>query len=205
MASKTEICNMALSHLGVGKVIANIETEQSEEATACRVFYDVALGAILRDFSWPFATKIESLALIDTDPNDEWSYSYRYPSSCVRFRKIQSGSRNDSRQSEVSYKVAKDNSGQIILTDQENAVCEYTEYVSDPAFYPYDFQLTLSSFLASLIAPRLTKGDPFKIRSEMLKIYQVQLNISKASALNEEVIDEQVESEFIRTRGSDEE
>ena len=56
---------MAISHLGVGKEIENFDTENSEEANACRRFYRVALEASLRDFSWPFATQNITLALIE--------------------------------------------------------------------------------------------------------------------------------------------
>src|SRR5688572_11149621 len=111
MASETEIANLALSHLGVGKEIANLETERSQEAVACRRFYDTARDATLRDFSWPFATKIAVLGLIEADPNDEWDYSYRYPSDCLQLRRILSGVRNDTRDSRVPFKLAHDDSG----------------------------------------------------------------------------------------------
>ena len=47
MASSTEIANLALSHLGNGTEIADLETERSSEASACRRFYDVALAQVL--------------------------------------------------------------------------------------------------------------------------------------------------------------
>jgi len=61
MSSKTEISNMALSHLGVGYEIQNIETEQSQEATACRRYYDIALQTTLTDYPWPFAIVTSAL------------------------------------------------------------------------------------------------------------------------------------------------
>src|SRR5665648_440114 len=97
MSSATEICNMALGHLASGKEIANLETERSAEAIACRRFFDSARDAVLRDFSWPFATKIKALSLIEEDPNSEWAYSYRYPTDCLNFRRILSGTRTDTR------------------------------------------------------------------------------------------------------------
>ena len=91
MASKTEIGNLALSHIGIGKEVANIETEQSAEASALRRVYDTALRKTLRDFNWPFARVIADLGLIEEDPTDEWDFSYRVPSDCVSFRRIPSG------------------------------------------------------------------------------------------------------------------
>lgn len=193
---------MAISHLGVGKEIANIETEQSQEASACRRFYDTARDATLRDFPWPFATKFVALSLIETFSSStaEYNYSYRYPSDCIKLRKIKSGTRNDSRDSRVTYKILKDSSARIIYTDEENAEAEYTERVEDPSFYPSDFEIAFSFRLAAYIAPRLAKGDPFGLRKAAMDMYNLEISRAKASSINEEQRDELPESEFVRNR-----
>ena len=89
-----DIWNTALSHLGISKEVASVD-ESSAEAKACRRFYDTTIKAVLKDYSWPFASKIATLNLITANPNDEWAYSYRYPSDCLFFRRILSGNRND--------------------------------------------------------------------------------------------------------------
>lgn len=200
MASKVGICNMALSHLGISKEIANFDTEKSEEAGACRRYYEEALNRTLRDFHWPFATKIAALALVGTDPNDEWSYSYRYPIDCLDVRRILSGVRNDTRQSRVSYMIAQDSAGLLIFTDTTNAEAEYTIKAENPLFYPPDFVLAFSFYLAHLIAPRVTGGDQFKLGDRAIKMYIGELMGAKKKALNEEQRDEEVQSEFIRVR-----
>ena len=63
MSSKTEIANLAISHLGIGKEIANVETEQSQEAKACRRYFDMAKKITLGDVDWTFATKFATLNL----------------------------------------------------------------------------------------------------------------------------------------------
>ena len=73
MASKTEIANLALSHLGVGKEIGNLDTEKTEEAVAMRRFYESARDATLRDFPWPFATRMVALALVASPPTQWWT------------------------------------------------------------------------------------------------------------------------------------
>lgn len=198
--SEIAICNMALSHLGVGKEIANLETETSQEAAACRRFFSVARDNTLRDYPWPFTTKIQALALIETDPNDEWNYSYRYPSDCLRLRRVLSGIRNDNRQTRVPYKIAQDAAGQLIYTDTENAEVEYTIRETDPSRYPSDFVMAFSLRLASYIAPRLTKGDPFKLGDRALQLHQYEVQKAMASAHVEEQQEELPDSEFIRER-----
>lgn len=200
MASKTEIFNMSLSHLAIGKDVSNLETEASEEARVGRRFYDTALRATLADFNWPFATKIAALALIEEEPNSEWAFSYRYPSGCLNIRRVLSGVRNDSRQSRAPYKLAGDDTGTIIFTDEEDAQIEYTRYIDNPLIYPADFTLAFSYYLAAMAAPRLTGGDRFKLGEKALRMYAVELKRAGARAVNEEQADEEVDSEYVRAR-----
>jgi len=205
MASETEICNMALSHLGVSKEIANLETERSAEASACRRFYDMTRDEVLRGFPWPFATKFAALGLVsdsddDDHGNDEWDYAYRYPTDCLKMRRIKSGTRNDSRSSRVPYIIAKDDEGKLIYTDQEDAEAEYTVLVDDPGLYPPDFVMALSLRLAAYIAPRLTAGDPFKMGDRSLKLYVLSQATAEANAVNEQQDEDTPDPDLIRAR-----
>lgn len=186
MASKTDICNIALSHLGISKEIANVDSEQSKEAAACRRFYDVTIEATLKDYSWPFASKIAALNLIEENPNEEWGYSYRYPTDCLFFRRILSGNRNDTELTKVSYAVTKDNSGFIVYTDKADAQAEYTERITDESFFTSDFILAVSYRLASYIAPRITAGDPFKLGVMALQKYELEKSKAVANSFNED-------------------
>lgn len=200
MSSKTEICNLAISHLGVGKTIADVDTEQSEEALICRRYYSIVRDMTLSDFSWPFATKFATLALVTERPNNEWAYSYRYPDDCISITRILSGVRNDNRQSRISYKILRDNTGLLIYTDQVSAQIEYTAETDDPTFYPADYIMALSLRLASYIAAKITKGDPFGMGQKVLAMYYQEISRAQASAANEEQPDQRPDSEFIRIR-----
>lgn len=201
MGTNTQILNMALSHIGVGKEVASIKTEKSEEAAAGRRFFNIARDVVLRDFHWPFTTVIEVLALIESDPNSEWAYSYKYPVDCLCMRRILSGIRNDDRNTEVTYKLAHNTSGVIIYTDEPTAFVEYTGRSEDPQIYPPDFTMALSYYLASLLAPRLTGGDPFDLKTKAEKMYRIELSKAAANAFNEEKVEDPPDSEFISIRG----
>lgn len=200
MATPAEICNLALSHIGVGKEIASLDTEKSEEAQACRRFYDQARLATLRDFEWPFATKFTTLGLVTNNPTAEWAFSYQYPSDCLHFRRILSGVRNDTRQSRVPFRLTYGASGQEIYTDKDLAQAEYTVDVSDSSRFPADFALALSFRLAAYIAPRLTGGDPFKLGDRSMQLYSLEISRAKATAVNEEQEEQDPDSEFVRGR-----
>lgn len=194
---------MALSHLGVGYQISNLETERSEEANAIKSFYNTAREFIQSNFPWPFLTKSELLALVEEDPTDEWNYSYRYPSDCLKVRRIFSPIRNDYRQSRVPYLMYRDDTGKLIYTDQEDARIEYSAELTEEEKWPADFILAFSAILAFYVAPRLTKGDPFKMRKDMLELYLSQLRSAEQRSLNEEQAEEVPLSEFQRAREAD--
>lgn len=198
--TEVEICNLALSHLGIGKEIANLATERSQEANACRAFFNVCRDETLNDADWPFATKFIDLGLVEEDPTDEWGFSYRYPSDCVKFRRIISGSRNDTRDTRVPYKIGKDSDGRLIYVDKEDAAAEYTERVEDPLFFSADFVIALSFKLAGYIAPRVTAGDPFKLRQQAMELYVYEISKAQANAFNEQQDERVPESEFINAR-----
>lgn len=200
MASKVDIANLALSHLGHGKSISNLETDRSDEANVCRLFYDLCRDSVLKDYKWPFLTKFAALALVEEDPTDEWAFSYRYPTDALEIKRILSGTRNDTRQSRVPYKMGQDNDGKLIYTDMEDAEIEYSAKADDPSKYPPDLVLALSFKLAVYIAPRIAAGDPNKLGARAMQMYEIELSKSLATAFNEEQAEELPDSEFIRSR-----
>lgn len=199
MSSKMQIWNMAISHLGISKEIAS-ETEQTAEAKACRRFYETTLKNVLKDHSWPFASKIATLNLISSNPNTEWAYSYRYPTDCLFFRRILSGNRNDTPATKVPYAVSQDSSATIIFTDATNAVAEYTRNITDESFFSSDFETAVSYRLAYYIAPRLTAGDPFNLGQKALQSYQIELSRAVANSFNEDQSVELQDTESVNAR-----
>ena len=198
--SKTGIVNIALSHLGISKELGNLETDRSLEASTGRRYFDTARDKVLRDFHWPFATRIEALGLVEEDPNTEWGFSYRYPVNCLRIERFLSGLRNDTLQSKSPYKIVSDDTGLLIYSDLEDAEIEYTVRATNIIIYPADFVIAFSFYLANLMAPRVTGGDQFKLGRIALNNYEIEISKAQANAINEEQPDQQVDSEFIRDR-----
>lgn len=200
--STTEVANLALSHLGVGTQITVLETERSQEANALRRFFWTTVRAVLRDFSWPFATKIVDLALVEEEPNDEWAYSYRYPSDCLKFGRVLSGVRNDTRATRVPTKIVQDEdtTGGLILCDMVDAQAEYTYLVTQIERWPADFVLAVSFRLGGYSAPLITGADPFKMGPRALQMYEIEIAKAKANAGNEEQPDDAPDCEMINAR-----
>src|SRR5690606_23622503 len=115
---------------------SDLESDREQEALTCKVFYDTCRKKVLSDFAWPFATKRATLNLIEEDPNDEWCYSYQYPSDCVRAIEIFSGVRNNTRQTRVEYEIADNGDSSLIFTDEPEAILKYTRDVTNTDRFP---------------------------------------------------------------------
>lgn len=198
-SSDTVVANLALGHLGVGTEIA-VLSEKSSEAAACRRFFTQVQDELLRGFAWSFAGRFAALALVEATPTDEWAFSYRYPSDALAIRRILSGTRNDSRQSRVPFKVISDADGLLIYTDMQDAQIEYTVRAEDVLRWPPDFVMAFSFRLAAYIAPTLTRGDPTKLTERCMSFFQLGSQMAMAACLNEQQVDEPVLAEQIRSR-----
>jgi hypothetical protein len=111
--TKEYICNRALQALGIGRdLLSDGDLEKIPAATdkqnllACREFYEPARRVVLRDSPWTHSAKYSTgLRKVAEDPNDEWKYAYEYPSDCLWFNRICSGSKRDTKGTEVKYKI----------------------------------------------------------------------------------------------------
>ena len=200
MSSNTEIANLALSHLGHGKDISDLETEDSSEAKTARRFYKFALQKVAESAPWPFLRRFAVLSLVEEEPTTEWGYSYRYPANCERIVRVLSGIRNDDRQSRAPYKIVGDDTGKLIYTDEEDAEIEYNTTANNPTIFSAGFTFSVSYLLAVLMGPRLTSGDQFGLIKEARTMYSYLIEQAKNEAFNEQQDEEEPEAESIRVR-----
>lgn len=202
-ASRTQIANMALAHLGVNKDIQDITTDRSSEAGVVRRFWDEVRDATLRSFPWPFAKKSSALQLVQANPTAWWQYAYQYPSDCLAFYRINDGlgTYQDTRQSRVPYEIVAGPSGRLIYTNQQDAVGDYCLRVEETHYWDGDFNLAFSLMLAAYIAPSVTRGDPFKLGQRAMQLAMMQMGIAQKDAANENQDPEEPASEFERVRG----
>jgi hypothetical protein len=227
--NKTDIANMALSLIGEGSEIANIDTDASAEASAVRRFQDIAIRATLRDFAWPFAKKTVALAVVAQYPTLEWQWAYRYPSDCINFKRILSGVRVQTAQNVVPFTTGADDAGKLIYTDWPNSnpglspvlspvqpqlinpvqaqamqlvpcMAEYTRDATPDATYDDDFSIALAHRIAWYILPRISIGNAPQLRDSMLRGYMAEVQKAAANAANEAQADQRPDADWIRIR-----
>lgn len=198
----TSISNAALSHLGVTSRIADLDTDKSKEANACRLFFDQARAEVLRDFTWPFASKIVALEKVADNPNQDWAYSYRVPADKVRCIRILNGiSRFETLNTRISYKLSNDDEGALIFSDQPDAQLEYIFDQEDLSRAPPDFNSAVSLLLAGYIGPQVMAGDKYGLRKTAIDFYGFRVTTAKTNSANEEQGDAPPDSEFVTVRG----
>lgn len=176
----TDICNMALSHIGKG-TIANRQ-EGLEDARACDLFYEPARREILREFPWGFAHRLERLALADvTIPG--WEYVYGWPDKCLKLNKLVD---------EVAYPCEREpfdivnvNAGtKLIVTNLEQAYADYVWDVEDLNLWDDVALQAFSHLLASKITVRLT-GNP-QMSQQEYQLYKLGIQSAQLQDAREE-------------------
>lgn len=188
---------MALAYLGVGVRVMNITSDTSENAKTLNLFYDTVRDAVLADFQWPFAQKRSTLALVENDPNDDWSFSYRYPTDAIRINRVYPGIYQGEVDTLLSdrilrsatfqeYEIGSDSSGGLIFSNETDAGAVYTYRHTTTALYPPNFTLLLSYRLAAQCSSVLTGGDPFKLGPQAWQLYVREMGYARANAANEE-------------------
>ena len=180
MASKVDIWNLALSHIGHRAVIADPD-EATAEANHCRRFYPFALKVALERFAWSFATRRVALAEV-TNPVDHWMFAYALPSQCIAARAVlPPESTDDSKEQDFTIESAEDGSP-ILYTNVEDAVLKYTTLVEDTNRFTSMFAMTVSYDLASMLCGPIPK-DP-KLKKAMFDAAMQYTVFAEASDAN---------------------
>lgn len=185
MASEVEICNLALSHLGDSATVASINPpEGSAQAEHCQKWYPVARNALLEMHDWSFATTRALLAeLSNTWP--QWQHAYARPSDCLKILSILPSSASSACTTGQEYVAETDSSGgQIILTDQADAMVRYTRVITDTSKFSPLFTDTLGWYLSTYLAGPVLKGESaIKVaRANMQVVMEMLANAKLADA-----------------------
>ena len=203
MASITDICNAAISHVGTRSKISSID-EGSTEANACLTHFAMARDATLRAFDWNFARLTGQLALLQ-DPPARWAYKYALPVDCLRVRRL-----NDVpllALPETFYETAadKDATGAIVgvvLTNVSPLSVIYTARVEDPQRWDQGFIDAMVYGLAHRVCFELT-GKEERVKA-LAQLWQMALREGAAEAANEgSALNRLVLPDALRARGYD--
>lgn len=171
MASKVQICNMALARLG-GETITSL-TDNTREAKLCNLFYDEVARRVMKAGSW--TSTITRVALVQTanTPAFEYSYEYQLPvdPECLKVLAI-----NETESGSVPHRIEKDK----LLIDDSTVKIRYIAYLEDVADYDVYLQECVEVLLAYYLCLPLT-GD--KALAKLLK-EEYMMCVAENLALN---------------------
>jgi hypothetical protein len=141
----------------------------------------------------PNASYWDPAADTDTEPPEsvaggDWFYSYRWPSDCVRARRLvpEETGRKWNR-TPIPFRVGRDANQRLIYTDRQDAVLEYTTLDCDALWADDLFLDAFTWRMAQAFAPAHSRNGV--TASECAKWYEYALNRAKQAALDEQEVE----------------
>lgn len=179
MATKVDICNMALALLGDTATVTSIDPpEGSAQADHCARFYPIALRDLLVAFPWHFATKRSKAAKFvgEVLGGEDGEAYYALPSDCLRVLSVESKLNPGIKR---CYSVERSNKQVVIVTDAIEPIIKYiTSEVGESGFPSY-FTSALVHRLAALLAGPLVPGSSgIELANSQLKQYDYFLGLA---------------------------
>lgn len=181
MASSIQICNMALSHV-MSNLITSFDNP-TKEARTCKLLYEALRDEVLASNAWGFARKELSMAL-SSEVFTKWDYAYQWPTDCLVPRSIINQYSNDNTQRipfDIGSNEAKNR--RFILTNEVDAILEYTAKIEDTNMFDAKFVKALSYRIATDLAMPL-RGKP-DLRKDMYQAYVIEIEGAKAVSNNQ--------------------
>lgn len=207
MYSKADIFNLALGALLLQRKVTDPDTDKSNENNVLLTHYETALYSALADMDLDSTSTTDTLELVETDPNSMWSYSYKYPTNCVKLRRVIPPStlvecRRDNSWTQVRRRVEIRGGQKVILTDQQEADIEFIPKDVPLSSLTANGGLAVAYKLASLAAPLIVGKGAGKLREDILKMYSFYVTEAKQNDKEEnaELTHEWEESDMVMTR-----
>lgn len=147
MSSKVQICNSALSLLGVDEPILSLDDDK-KVARMCKINFELVRDELLEDHYWNFAIRRKQLAKLSESPLFDFRNAFQIPSDVIRIRKI-NGRPN------IKYKVE----GNKLLTNESQVQIQYISRETDVSLYSPAFKEALAFSLASKLAYSIVQSS----------------------------------------------
>lgn len=149
MASKVELCNLALTRIGASRITTLGDT--TVEAKDCNAIYDIIAKQTMSLGTWPSVVRRASLAQLSETPEYEFTYAYQLPTDpkCLRILSI-----NEFKRGEIPFAIE----GSTLLCDESTVKIKYLAYITDPESYDI--------YLEQAVVDRLTAELTYKMTGQ---------------------------------------
>ena len=172
---KNTVANVALSLLADSYKIADLDTQDSSQATNLRLFYPLALQSALVKFEWSFAVAHTRGAMViaENNPPSGYRFAYKTPDDFVISRQVAQPRQfvhnmDQFPEAFIPFKEIPANGLTQIHTDLPNAALEYTtDLGGEDAQYPESFILLFAAVLARMAGPSIITDNFAKIQAKL--------------------------------------
>ena len=159
MASPTDICNLALVHVG-SQCILDL-SDNDKRARLCKQIYPLFRDEMLRGHLWNFAIREKSLAADTVSIREDYKYSFALPADFLRFVGVQNRY--------VVYQLT----GGKLCSDSESITLKYISRIENSEEFDASFLLALSYKIAMTLA--LSLADDNNLFNLMTDQYRTTL------------------------------
>lgn len=214
MASKVDICNMALQNLGAN-FITSI-TEDTARAIQCNLRYDIARKALLNMHPWNFAMRRAALNLNTSTPAFNYSYEFTLPSDflwlymtgneekyttnyAIPFNDTFGVSDVPNFVGPDRYRIERNSNGELVLLSQ-NATANiiYVSNVEDTQSFSGVFTELFARYLSALIASKIVGSK--SERDTQMAIFKEELDYYQSIDSQQGTFDSIQVSEYLSLR-----
>jgi hypothetical protein len=171
MASEVEICNAALSKIGIsGNNRITSLSQNTKNAKACDERYATLRDLLLEQHPWNFALKRVQLAASTEAPSYEFTYAYSLPPDWIRTIAVYD---NDAGAGEAAFR----HEGKALVSDAAQLWLKYVMRLTDPNTMPPTFRKALATYLAWELAIPLANSN--RIQEAQGIAFRRTLNLAK--------------------------
>lgn len=147
MASKVQICNIALSRLGANRITSL--TDNTEEARICNVLYNDIAEEVMAEGSWSSTINRAALNVTTNTPSYGYTKEYQLPTNPPFLRILEI---NDTKPGETDYRIE----GDKLLCDVSGIKIKYIGNITDTQSYDVFLKRAITSRLTAELAYTLT-------------------------------------------------
>lgn len=204
--SIVQICNIALSRIGESTRINSLG-EAGTPSEQCDLFFELCRDQVLSDFPWSFATAFATLAELSVNPDPEFERCYTLPTDCLTVRRVLTpefntmtwpGTAHVPQYPPIKHRIIAGPSSRLLSVNVENAQIEYTRQITAPGLFSAQFVSALAWKLGESIAPSVSRVAG--IAQACAQAYYNEITRAKTVALNEQDVQQRVESSYITGR-----
>jgi hypothetical protein len=188
--NETDICNRALTKLGVKRITSM--SEDSKNARACTAVYDSCRQALLRDHDWSCAITRSSLAADSDAPIFGRAASFSLPSDFIRLSPVYPEDNNNDADWEIE--------GRKIYTDESAPISiRYIFDLTDVRDMDHLFREALAAYMAVELCQELLQSTSKKIDLKADMDFVLK-QAKRANAIEKRVPQQAPEDSWITSR-----